>query len=639
MELSSKYEKYFLVKRYLVKVLGLGLSLFIIFTIIRGQFSYGVQRSTVLTLGSIMIFLSLQNKTYPKLRAFWLNEIINWLSIIVIVVCALYIYAEWFTMVEYRYGNPNLEDLVLFIATILIVFEATYRTSGVIIPGVCLLFVAYLLFGQYLPGILHHPTISIIEIIEGSFGTRGIYGIVLSAMVNIIYIFIIYGAFLRVSGAGDVFVKSAYILLGRFPGGPALTAVFASALFGSISGSAPANVAATGNFTIPLMKKVGYKPYKAGAIEACSSTVGQIMPPVMGVSAFIMSQIIGVPYLRICSASVLPAILFSFSLLVLVYLEAKKSQIPLISKEEIPVITVDFIRKTVILIFSLAALVFMLFRGKSPAFSCFCAIIALIIGSFFDKTMRMTPKKILKALILGAQDGLLLLAICALIGIVVNAVNSTGIGLLFSQIIIEVVENSLPGALVLTMIAAIILGMGLPTVPAYLMVVLVAGRALAALGIPLLLAHLFCLYYAVLGTITPPVCLSAYTAASIAKANPMKTGFTAWRFGLVGFIIPFIMVYNPELGFFTGSYLTTLVVFLFSAAGVFAFVVFEQGFLLQPCGLPSRILLLLIAIALFYPLYWMKSIGLGGLIIMIYLQSISKQNKRGEDRINKGQLN
>lgn len=627
MELSSEYEKYLLMKRYLVKLLGLGLSLFIIFTIIRGQFPVEVQKGTVLMLGSIMIFLSPQNKTYPKSHIFWLNEIINWLFIIAIVGCTLYIYANWYNIAKYRGGIPNRGDLVLFIVSILIVFEITRRTSGVIIIGVCLLFVAYLLFGQYLPGILHHPNIRIIQIIEGSFGSKGIYGIVLSSMVNIIYIFLIYGAFLNVSGAGTVFVKLAYILLGRSPGGPAQTAILSSLLFGSISGSSPANVVATGTFTIPLMKKVGYKPHQAAAVEACSSTVGQIMPPVMGVSAFIMSQILGVPYLRICSASVLPAILFSFSLLILVYLEAKKSQIPLIPREEIPVVNIGFIRKTAILLFSLGTLVFMLLKGSSPAFSCLSGIIALIIGSFFDKTMWMTPKKILKALIKGAQDGLSLLALCALLGIAVNAVNSTGIGLLFSQVIMDVVKNSLPEALVITMIAAIILGMGLPTVPAYLMVVLVAGRALAELGIPLLLAHLFCFYYAVLGTITPPVCISAYTAASIAKANPTKTAFTAWRFGLVGFIIPFIMVFNPELGFFTGSYFTTLFTFLLCAAGTFAFVAFERGFLLQKCGLPSRILLLLIAIALFYHFYWMKIIGLGGLIIMIYLQVISKKKK------------
>ena len=626
MELSLKYKRYILMKEYLRKILGLCLSLFIIFTIIRGQFSIPVQRGIVLMLGAVMIFLSTQNKTNLKSSTFWLKEIISWLWIIAIVGCTLYVYVEWMEMAEYRQGFPNQADLLIFIITILVVFEITRRTSGMIIPLVVLFFIAYLLLGPYLPGIIHHSAIPIIGIIEGSYSCyTGIFSLVLSVMVGIIYIFVIYGAFLRVSGAGDVFVKLAYILLGRSPGGPAQTAVLSSALFGSISGSPPANVVATGNFTIPLMIKMGYKRHYAGAVEACSSTVGQIMPPVMGVSAFIMAQIIGVPYLRICLASILPAILFSLSLLILVYLEAKRSQIPLIPREEIPVITLDFIRKTAILIFSLATLVFMLFRGSSPAFSCFYAIIALIIGSFFDRSMRMTPKKILKALILGAEDGLSLLAICAILGIVINAINSTGIGILFSQLIISVVKNSLPGALVITMIAAIVLGMGLPTVPAYLMVVLVAGRALTQLGIPLLLAHLFCLYYAVLGTITPPVCISAYTAAGIAKAKPMQTGFTAWRFGLVGFIIPFAMVFNPELSFFTNSFFAVLVTFLLCAVGVFAFVAFERGFLLKRCNILSRIWLLLVAIALFYPVYWVKIIGLGGLMIIIYLQFKSKR--------------
>ena len=410
------------------------------------------------------------------------------------------------------------------------------------------------------------------------------------------------------------------MLLGRFPGGPAQTAVLSSALFGSISGSPPANVVATGNFTIPLMKKVGYKPHQAAAIEACSSTVGQIMPPVMGVSAFIMSQITGIPYLRICLASLLPAVLFSFSLLVLVYLEAKKEQIPLIPRKDIPRVNIAFIRKFIILSFSLGILVFMLIRGNSPAFSALSGIIALIGGSFFDKSMRMSPRKILKALIEGAQDGLSILAICALLGIVVNAINSTGIGLLLSQLIISIVKDSLSLALIVTMISAIILGMGLPTVPAYLMVVLVAGRALTQLGIPLLLAHLFSLYYAIIGTITPPVCISAYTAAGIAKAKPMKTGFTAWWYGLVGFVVPFIMVYNPELGFFRGTYLSTVIVFVFSLVGVFSFVAFEQGFLLRRCGLISRGFLLLMAVAIFYPSYWTKLAGLIGFIGIICYQ-------------------
>ncbi|MCK4821294.1 TRAP transporter large permease subunit, partial [bacterium] len=331
--------------------------------------------------------------------------------------------------------------------------------------------------------------------------------------------------------------------------------------------------------------------------------------------------------LRICLASMLPAILFSLSLLILVYLEAKKSDIALIAREEIPVVDKVFIRQTAILVFSLGTLIFMLVKGHSPAFSCLSGIIALIAVSFFDRKMRMTPKKILEALSQGAQDGLALLAICALLGIVVNAIASTGIGLEFSQIITSMAQNNLLVALFITMFSAIVLGLGLPTVKTYLLAVLVVGPALSKLGIPLLLAHLFVFYYGVMETLTPPVCMSAYTAASISKASPMQTGFVAWRFGLVGFMIPFIMVYNPEISFFTNSFLKVIPIFFLCAAGVLAWVAVERGFLLHPLAAPSRILLLLIALALFYPLCWVKIIGLGGLIGMIYLSSTTMRKE------------
>jgi TRAP transporter 4TM/12TM fusion protein len=572
-----------------------------------------------------MIFLS--RPTFPKSRLIWLDEIISWLGIVAIVGCVLYIYAEWFDMAQYRQGIPNRADLLVYIVTILIVFEITRRASDLSIPVVALFCIIYLLLGPYLPGIFHHSSIHIVEIIEGSFGMTGIYGLVLSVMVGLIYIFLIYGAFLRVSGTGDVFVKLAYMTAGRLRGGAAQTAVLSSTLFGSISGSAPANVVATGNFTIPMMIKVGYRPVYAGAVEACSSTVGQIMPPVMGVTAFIMSEITGIPYLRICLASMLPAILFSLSLLILVYLEAKKSDIALIPREEIPVVNKVFVRQTAILVFSLGTLVFMLVKGHSPAFSCLSGIIALIVGSFFDKKMRMTPNKIFEAFSQGAQDGLALLSICAILGIVVNAIASTGIGLEFSQVISSVAEDNLIAALFITLFSAIVLGLGLPTVPTYLLAVLVVGPALSKLGIPLLLAHLFVFYYGVMETLTPPVCMSAYTAASISKSNPMQTGFVAWRFGLVGFMIPFVMVYNPEISFFTNSFFTVIPIFLLCAAGVLAWVAVERGFLLHTLTVPGRILLLVIALALFYPLYWVKLIGLGGLIVMIYLSLLTKRKQ------------
>jgi TRAP transporter 4TM/12TM fusion protein len=576
-----------------------------------------------------MIFLSWQNRRGLKPPLAWLYEFFNLLGIAAIVGCTLYIYWEWFEMSEYRAGIPNRADLVVYVTTIVVVFEICRRTSGMAIPIMVLIFIAYLLWGQYLPGIFYHSPIHLIEIIEGSFGMTGIYGLVFAALVNFIYIFIIYGAFLRTSGAGDVFVKLAYMTAGRLQGGPAHTAVWASALFGTISGSGPANVLATGTFTIPLMMKVGYRPVYAGAIEACSSTVGQIMPPVMGVSAFIMAEITGIPYSRICLASVLPAILFSYSLSILVYLEAKKSRIPLVPRKEIPAMDMRLLWKAAILLFSIATLIFMIIRGSSPAFSCLSAILALVVGSMLDRDLRMTPKKILEALHRGAQEGLPLLTLCAIIGIVVNAISSTGIGLLASQYISSIAKDSLIEALVVTMVATLILGTGLPTVPAYLLSVLAIGETLKRLGLNLLQSHLFVLYYAVLETLTPPVCLSAYTAAGISKAKPMQTGLVAFRFGMVGYIIPFIMVYNPQINFFADSYLSVLGAFLLTAAGILAFVAFERGFLVNPCTLPFRIFLLICAAALFFPLYWIKYLGLGGLICLFCWQWITRPQDEG----------
>lgn len=616
---GSKYQR---IKGRLIDFLGLFISLFIVYTVWMGQFSVPVQRGTILMLGSVIILLSYKSDDPDNKFKFWLQEGLSLLGIAAIVLATFYIYFNWFEIAEYRQGIPNGMDLLVYFATILVVFEVTRRSSGRVIPIVALLFIVYLLAGPYLPGPLRHSSISLIEIIEGSFGVTGtgIFGLVLSVMIGIIYIFIIYGSFLKVSGAGDVFVKLSYITMGRLRGGPAQTAIVASTLFGSISGSPPANVMATGNFTIPLMKKVGYKPEYAAAVEACASTVGQKMPPVMGVSAFIMSEITGIPYLRICLASLLPAVLGSLSLMILVYLEARKSNISSIPKQDLPSVDKRFILQLLVLAFSLCTLIYLLIDGYSPAYSCLFAIVALVAASYVDKQMRMTPRKIIKALTDGAKDGLPLLAICALIGVVLNAINSTGIGLKFSQIITSYGQDSLLQALFITMFAALVLGMGLPTVPAYLMVVLVAGSALNTLGVETLIAHLFVLYYAVACTITPPVCLSAYTAAGIAKSDPMKTGFVAFRFGLVILLVPFIMVYNPAISFYANSYWEVAWVFFISTIGVLSFVACERGFLVKECPVVTRLALLATALAMFAPLTAIKLSGLCAFSALLWYQ-------------------
>jgi TRAP transporter 4TM/12TM fusion protein len=627
-ENSWNYQR---IKSQLVDFLGLFISLFIIYTVWMGQFSVPVQRGTILMLGSIMILLSHKQGQFRSKSISVLREGFGLLGVVVIVLATIYIYFNWFEIAEYRQGMPNQMDILVYMATIIVAFEITRRSSGKVIPIVALAFIVYLFVGPYLPGPLRHASIYWVEVVEGSFGVTGtgIYGLVLSVMIGIIYIFIIYGSFLKISGAGDVFVKLSYITMGRLRGGPAQTAIVSSTLFGSISGSPPANVMATGNFTIPLMKKVGYKPEYAAAVEACASTVGQKMPPVMGVSAFIMSEITGIPYLRICLASLLPAILGSMSLMILVYLEAQKSGITSIPKNEIPQADRGFFLQLLVLVISLGTLIYLLVAGYSPAYACLFAIIALVIGSYLDKKMRMTPRKIIKALIEGAKSGLPLLAICALIGVVLNAINSTGIGLKFSQIITSYGQDSLLQALFITMFASLVLGMGLPTVPAYLMVVLVAGSALSNLGVETLLAHLFVLYYAVACTITPPVCLSSFTAAGIAESNPMRTGFVAFRFGLVILLVPFIMIYNPAISFFADSYWNVAWIFFVSVVGVVAFVAAERGFIIRNVSWLIRLLLLSAALAMFSPYTTGKLIGLCGFGLMLcFLYTTRKSEDR-----------
>ena len=609
-------------KQHLADLLGLFISLFIIYTVWMGQFSVPVQRGTILMLGSIIILLSDKGGDNGGKGRFRLREAFGLLGVAAIIFSTFYVYFNWFEIAEYRQGMPDKMDLVVYLATILVVFEVTRRSSGKVIPIVALVFIVYLFAGPYLPGPLRHHSNFWVEMVEGSFGVTGtgIYGLVLSVMIGIIYIFIIYGAFLKESGAGDVFVKLSYVTMGRLRGGPAQTAIVSSTLFGSISGSPPANVMATGNFTIPLMKKVGYKPEYAAAVEACASTVGQKMPPVMGVSAFIMSEVTGIPYLRICLASLLPAILGSLSLMILVYLEACKSRITSIPREDIPRVDKEFMLQLLVLVISLGSLVYMLVVGYSPAYACLFAIMALVVASYLDRRMRMTPRKIIKALREGAKSGLSLLAICALIGVVLNAINSTGIGLTFSQIITSYSQDNLLQALLITMFAALILGMGLPTVPAYLMVVLVAGSALNNLGVETLIAHLFVLYYAVACTITPPVCLSSFTAAGIANSNPMRTGFVAFRFGLVILLVPFIMAYNPAISFFTDSYWEVFWVFFIALVGVVAFVAAERGYIIRNCNTPIRLLLLASALAMFAPQLSAKLAGLSLFgVVLVYL--------------------
>lgn len=447
-----------------------------------------------------------------------------------------------------RFSVPSTMDLVAGALIIILVLEMTRRVVGLPLVIIATAFILYAYFGPYMPELLWHKGYSVSRIIDHlSLYMEGIYGVPLGASASYVILFIILGAFLLVTKTGDFFMDMANSVAGRARGGPAKVAVLASAFFGTISGSSVANVTSTGSYTIPLMKKTGYQPHFAAAVEATASSGGQIMPPIMGAAAFVMAETTGIPYITIAIGALIPAFLYFATVEFAVHLEAVKAGLRGLSKEEVPNLWQvlkeggHLLLPPLVLIFLLAVMRF------SPLYAAFWSIIASVVASSLRKRTRITPKEFLKALEMGAKGSLIVIAATASAGIVVGVLTLTGLGLRFASIVLEIGADSLLLTLILTMIASYFLGMGVPTTAAYIIVALLTAPALISFGLPVLTAHLFVFYSAVLADITPPVAVAAFAAAGIAKANPMKTAFTAVRIGWMKFLVPYYFVYIPAL--------------------------------------------------------------------------------------------
>lgn len=447
-----------------------------------------------------------------------------------------------------RSNIPSTVDLVVGGTLIILVLEMTRRVVGLPMVIIAIVLLLYAYFGNYMPGLLAHKGHSIPRIVDiQSLFMEGIYGVPIGASSSFVILFIIFGTFLQATKTGDFFMGVANSLVGRAKGGPAKIAVFVSAFFGTISGSSIANVVSTGAYTIPLMKRVGYKPHFAGAVEASASSGGQIMPPVMGAAAFIMSEMTGIPYITICIGALLPAVLYFASVQFAVHLEAIKVGLKGLSKEEVPNLW-QVIKDGGHLIVPLLVLIFLLAVMRfSPMYAAVWSIVASVVVSSLRRRTRMTPKEFLKALEMGAKGALMVVGACACAGVFIGVINLTGLGLRFASILTEVAAGSLLLTLILTMGACYILGMGVPTTAAYIICAVLAAPALIHLGLPVLTAHLFVLYSAVLADITPPVAVAAFAAAGIAKADPMRTAVTAVRIGWLKFLVPYYFVYIPAL--------------------------------------------------------------------------------------------
>ena len=575
---------------------------FIIYTQLAGRFPSEVQYGTVLYLGLIAIFC-----LYPAFKsAEGHRTFLDLLFNLVLIAGATFAYAyftdQYDDIADMREGLPNQWDLACYLVGSVVVVFGAHRAEGWLLTAVVMLAIIYLLFGHVMPGILEHRPFSMDRVLEISYGYRGIFGVALGAVVDIVLVFVILGVTLRLTGAGDFFNDLALILTRGKRSGPAQCAIIASAMFGSINGSAPANVASTGILTIPMMRRAGYSGRFAGGVEATASCVGQIMPPVMGVGAFIMSDVTGIPYITIMFAAIIPALLYLFSLSITVSLEATRLDLsPLV--DETPKWDRKMISRASLLIIGFGSLLTMLFSGFPATFSGLMASgIILVLATILPDT-RLNYQNWFTLVVDSGRDGLSVLLSCAAIGIVIAAITSTGLGIKLNQEITALGDQNLLAALVLAALCSIVLGMGLPTAASYLMVIFVAGPAIMELGVSKLSTHLFVFYYAVLSAITPPVALAIFAAAAIAKENPIRLALNALRLASVGFVLPIAWVYHPEIvigadGTDLLDALTYVPLLLVAIVGLSAAHV---GHLFRPLTMAERLGLAACAVAVLYP--------------------------------------
>ncbi|PBJ02600.1 Sialic acid TRAP transporter permease protein SiaT [Pseudomonas ogarae] len=564
-----------------------------------------------------------------------------------------------------RSGDLTTADMIIGVVLIVLVFEAARRVMGIALPIICGIFLAYGLFGEYLPGDLAHRGYGVDQIINQlSFGTEGLYGTPTYVSATYIFLFILFGAFLEKAGMIKLFTDFAMGLFGHKLGGPAKVAVVSSALMGTITGSGIANVVTTGQFTIPLMKRFGYKAAFAGGVEATSSMGSQIMPPVMGAVAFIMAETINVPFVEIAKAALIPACLYFGSVFWMVHLEAKRSDLKGLPKDQCPSAW-GAVKESWFLLIPLGVLVYLLFSGRTPLFSgmvglaltaivilgsaiilkvsnyalrcafwialgllcvgffrlgigvVFAVIGVLVVACWFMQGTRETLVICLHALVDGARHAVPVGIACALVGSIIAVVSLTGVASTFAGYILAIGRDNLLLSLILTMLTCLVLGMGIPTIPNYIITSSIAAPALLELGVPLIVSHMFVFYFGILADLTPPVALACFAAAPIARESGLKISFWAVRIALAGFVIPFMTVYNPALMLQGDNLWMTAYMLIKTLLAVGLWGMASTGYLQQKMPIWERLLCFAAGALLVVALPLTDEIGfvLGGLLI------------------------
>ncbi|GHU09152.1 C4-dicarboxylate ABC transporter [Betaproteobacteria bacterium] len=561
----------------------------------------------------LTIFLYPASKNSPKNTVPWYDIIVGLLG-----VCAsMYLVVNYMSLIE-RSGMPSDLDLIWGFILIFVLLEATRRISNPVLPCLAIICVLYCYFGNVLPGSMGHRGFSISRIINHMYlGTEGIFGTPLEVSSTFVFMFILFGSVLEKTGVGKFIIDISLALAGWASGGPAKVTVIASGIMGTVSGSSVANVCTVGMFTIPLMKSVGYKPHFAAAVEAAASTGGQIMPPVMGAGAFIMAQFLGWPYIEVAKAAVIPALLYYTAVLIQVHFEAKRLGLSGIARENLP--NVWYLVKTRgFLILPLAAIIYLLVAGYTPLMAAFWGILVSIPLSYLSKETRLTPKKLLEALEAGARSSLGVACACACVGFIVGTGTLTGLALRIAGGIVDLAGGMLLPTLLLTMLASILLGTGLPTTANFIVTSTMAAPALKLLGVPDIAAYMFVFYFGIAADLTPPVALAAYAAAGIAGADPMKSGVTSVKLALAGFLVPFVYVYNPILLMVNATPLAVIQATITALVGVYLLSMTTIGYYNGHLPWWMRILAMSGALGLLDPDTMTDFYGLG-VLAFIYL--------------------
>ncbi len=606
---------------YSTTVVGFLFSAFYLYETIFGVYSTSSHRGMYFLFTGVMIFLVYQGWGKGEKKKLNLYDLLLILATIVITIGWMYSYVHRY---KYRFGMMNEWDLVINAGLFLLCFEMARRVLGKSLPLLALFLTLYCYFGRFIPGYWGHKGFTAKRIIEFMGTMNAIMGVAIHAYATYVFLFIVFAAFLKETGLGSYIIEFAKSVGGRYRGGEAKVAVISSGIIGSIMGSGIANISTTGSFTIPMMKAKGYEPHVAGAIEAVASSGGQFLPPVMGAAAFLIAAFTETPYVVLIKMAAIPAVLYFFSVLFVVHFEAVKRGIKRLPKEEIPPLKGAALKGALVL-FPLAVIIVVLVAGYSPNLAAVCAIASVLLLGLVKKDLRITPRGFISAMVDGAKNSLMVGATGGVIGIIVGAVTLSGLSTKVSDAIIALTGGSLFLAILLTGLTCYLLGMSMTVVADYVVVSVVAVPALSALGVPIVAAHLMVFWFVLTSGITPPVCIGAFAAAGIAKADPMKTGFTALKMALALYITPFIFVYTPKILY--GTFMQKMMVGISAACGFLALAIVVEGAFLRRISMLERLFLAFASFCLFHPSFYLDLLGYGILLFFIIIHWIREKGK------------